>query len=298
MTAKTWAGDKGTNKVDTFWFDPDDVVIVADPSDPSGCYRKSAHHKPRKDLLALFGAFGWIESSIVVLRKDGDRFLVEAGNDRVISLREYNRLAREEGKEPLRMLCARGRGGPEQVTGVVVGENMGRRIPTPSEQAEAWGRLIAIGKSDREIAAMDGVPLAEVRARLAILETSPTVRAKIDSGELPPSAAPALARKSSSKQEEIVAKLPPKAGVREVLAAVKQDNATAKAEKEGKPAPVVRSAPKTSEVRALIRAMEVNPDHGIDADDALRWALGDEMGHELARIEALIRVTAEAKAEK
>ena len=276
MVAKTWAGDKGTGKVDTFWFNPKDVVVVTDPNHPSKLYRKSAKHKPRADLIALFGAVGWSRSSVVVLRKDGDDFLVAAGNDRVISLLEYNRLALAEGKEEVLMLCIRQDGGPEQVAGVTAVENMGRRVLDPVEMAEGWARLLATGKSERTVAEMEGISLAELKSKMKVLEVSPTARAKIKSGDLPPSSAPMLARQSSEKQEEIVATLPPKAGVREVTAAVRQVKATKEAAKEGRAAPVVRVAPKTKDIRWLITALRAN-EHEVSAEDALDWALGTEI---------------------
>jgi hypothetical protein len=271
MAAKTWAGELGTEKVDTFWFDPDDVVVVTDPSDPSGCYRRSAHHKPREDLIALFGEFGWLDSSMVVLRKDGDKFKVAAGNDRVISLREFNRRAREQGRETQRMLCIRQRGGPDQVTGVIVGENEGRRILDPIERAEGWARYLRTGKSERTAAAMAGMKLKEFQAMMTVLEVSPSARAKIKSRDLAPSAAVTLSRESTELQEAVVTRLPPKAGVREVVAAVKQ----AKRAKSGDATPI-RVAPRTSIVRKLLDAVSSGEAHEIGPRDMLLWVLADE----------------------
>lgn len=270
MVAKTWAGSLGTAKVDVFYFDPDEVVVVDDPNHPSGLYRRSAKHAPREDLIALFGALGWITSSVVVLRKDGDEFLVAAGNDRVISLREYNRRARRAGKEPLRMLCARERGGEEQVTGVTVGENEGRRILDPVERAEGWAKYLATGKSEQQGAAMAGMTLTEFKAMMTVLEVSPGARAKIKAGDLPPSAAVTLVRANSEQQEKAIARLPKKAGVRDVIAAVKQ----VKREKAGDASPVL-VAPKTSIVRKLLAALSRRPG-SLSAADALKWVLGDD----------------------
>ena len=168
------------------------------------------------------------------------------------------------------MLCIRQRGGPEQVNGVIVGENEGRRILDPIERAEGWARYLATGKSTRTAAAMAGMTHKEFLAMMTVLEVSPTARAKIKSSDLAPSAAVTLSRESTELQEAVVTKLPPKAGVRQVVAAVKQ----AKRTKSGDNKPVL-VAPRTSIVRKLLAGM-VAGGHDLSADDAIRWVLADE----------------------
>lgn len=181
-----------------FFFDPDDLVLVEDDTDPR--YDPRVRLPVDEGLVAniLYRGQGVLEPAIVA--KDGDQAVVLDGRQRVKAAREANRRLVEQGVDPLRVPCVLRRGDDSDMFAVMVSANEHRATESPIEKARKVARYIHLGHTEEEAATLWGVSRMTIRNWLATLDLAPKVQKAIEAGRISPSAALPLGKLPREEQ--------------------------------------------------------------------------------------------------
>lgn len=185
-------------RADMFFFDPDDLVLVEDDTDPR--YDPRVRLPVDEGLVAniLYRGQGVLEPAIVA--KDGDQAVVLDGRQRVKAAREANRRLVEQGVDPLRVPCVLRRGDDSDMFAVMVSANEHRATESPIEKARKVARYIHLGHTEEEAATLWGVSRMTIRNWLATLDLAPKVQKAIEAGRISPSAALPLGKLPREEQ--------------------------------------------------------------------------------------------------
>lgn len=90
----------------------------------------------------------------------------------------------------------------EQQLDIMMIENMQRQALSPMQEARGFDMMRRLGRNKIAIVRATGCPTSLVDARLALLTLDPKVQRLFEQGELPPSAAKALAALEQPKEQE------------------------------------------------------------------------------------------------
>lgn len=184
-------------------FDPDDLVIIGlDTEDGDKHPLWDPRIKlPVDEALARNIRVRGVLLSIRV-RKNGDRYEVVDGRQRVQSARLAKKWQVAAGEVEVRVPAMVSRGEDADMFGVSVAANELRRGDTPMARARKAQRYLDMGASEEEVCNAFGVRPMTLQAWTTLLDLAPQVRKAVDAGELSASAAATLAGQSNEQQVE------------------------------------------------------------------------------------------------
>lgn len=182
-----------------FLLDPEDVVIVTDPSDP--LYDERVNLPLDEKMVLNMMHCGVVK--VVEITKRGDEAVVVDGRQRIKHAREANKRLRERGMEPLKVRCSVRRGSDAELFGVGCTANEFNRGDSVVLKAEKMNRLMTKhGRSIAECAILFGVTEQTIRNWQAVLELSAPVRKAVDEGRIAVTAAAKLHNLPVADQKE------------------------------------------------------------------------------------------------
>jgi len=182
-TKDTRAAHGASGKRDVLLFDPDDLVLVTDPSHP--LYQPSVNAPPEEADVLNIMHYGIIEPIVVRKNPETGETEVVAGRTRTKALREANRRLKARGDKPHMMPAIAKRGEISMLAGVMVSENAIRRTYSPMERANEMKKLADMNFSDEDIAVTFGLKsVTSVKTAMAVLDATKTVRDAVDSGKV------------------------------------------------------------------------------------------------------------------
>lgn len=272
-----------TTNVDAFAIDPDDLVIIGGKSCPKnvvGAFdTDDGDEHPLYDKrvklpvdvnMAKDMLMNGFQGSIRV-RKNGERFEVVFGRQRVKAARLAKQMADEQGKEAPRVVCIEAGGEDGQLFGLMIGENTHRRGMGVLDQADKIAKYIAMGRSEDEAAISFGMSKQNVKNLLKYGNLTGNVRKAVEKEEISASAAAELADLSREDQEDELKVLLKNAmrGVKPTKAAAKKNVKKRKGEDERTPPP---KRLMLGVLKLYERAEE--SDVPVDFVKGVKWALG------------------------
>jgi hypothetical protein len=211
------------------------------------------HNKPSIEKLALnLLAVGQIHP--VSIAKDGSKAVVTAGRRRVLAFRMINEWVKTKDprcgglNEQLMVVCTTQRGSEADLMFLFVSENEHAVADTPMSKARKANRLLALGKTEAEVAIAFGVTRQAIDNWKKLVDLHQDVQTAVDKGIIPASAAIEL---SALPREEQAAKF-----------AELSKNVVVVVEQAGTPEPLNGEAPKRNgritaqRVRAAARGEE------------------------------------------
>lgn len=201
-TSKKAKAEAAGTRRSILMMDPDDLVIVGlDTEDGPEHYLYDERIKLPLDeqMVRNIMAFGVIQPIVGV--KDGDKSLVNAGRRRVTHAREAKRRQLAQGLDTVKVPVVFRRGEEATLFGVSRAENAIRVNDTPMTNARNAQRMLDMGSSEADIAVAFGVKASTVKDWFALLGLAPKIRAAVDKGQLPSSAAVSLAALPKADQE-------------------------------------------------------------------------------------------------
>lgn len=275
--------EKNTTNIKAFAIDPDDLVIIGGkqcPKNVVGPYdTDDGEEHPlydkrvklpvdvnmAKDML-MNGFRGSIE-----VRKNGERFEVVFGRQRVKAARLAKQMAEEQGKEAPRVVCVLGGGNDAELFGVMIGENVHRRGLTVLDTADKIHRYIALGRSEDEAAVSFGMSKQNVKNLLKYQNLSGVVRKAVEREDISPSAAAALADLPRDEQEAELADL-----LKHAMKGVKPTRAAAKKAAKKRKGEDGRTPPPKRLVLGVLKLYERAEESEVPPEfiKGVKWSLG------------------------
>jgi len=191
-----------------FWMNPDDLVVVTDPTHP--LYDIRVTWKLREEMVQSIMEHGVLEP--IEVRKNDKTVEVARGRRRVLHLREANRRIVAAGGAPLEVRCIVWQGSDIAAAARNAASNISEP-ETPLSRAHKAVHLMNMGRSDEAAAKDVGCSVAHLRANLLpLLDLAPAVQQAIETGKMRSSAALVLKDKPHEEQvqrlEEALAALP------------------------------------------------------------------------------------------
>jgi ParB family chromosome partitioning protein len=239
MSSSETAKKMGATREDTFSFDPETLVVVTDENHP--LYDPRVKLPLEEATIASIQKFGVIMP--VIVRKNGDKYEVVDGRQRVLHAREANRRFKEEGKALIKVPSRiRRAAGDLDTVGVMITTNEVRLDDTVAAKAKKLQKLLALGATEAEAAVVFGCTTASIKNYLAFLDCAPIVQKAIEEHVVPASVAKTLAKVDREEQAKTLSEM--------VAAGATKGRAAAKAVKKGKGAITKPSATPT---RATLR---------------------------------------------
>jgi len=285
MSKNTWDVPRGSAPN---MFDPSDLVILGiDTEDGQAAVLvdiTERHHKASIEILAKnIIACGQIHP--VSINKDGNKAVVTAGRRRVLAFRMINEWVKKKDpragglKEPLRISCTTKRGSEADQMFLMVSENEHAIADTPMSKARKANRLLALNKTEDEVAIAFGVTRQAIENWKKLADLHQDVQKAVDKGVIPASAAMELAVLPRDEQAKKFAELSTNAAA---LAAAAPTNG----KRNGKiTARTVRAAARGQEsprpgIRAVQKIIEaVKADElkvsDIDPLKLMKWFVGE-----------------------
>lgn len=166
------------------------TMVPVDLIDPGDNHRTVFDPDELAALGQSISVVGQIEP--VVLRPDGDRYRLVAGERR---WRAHQLIGKTEIKAMIRTSLT-----AEDVENIMLAENTGRVDLALLEEAEAYARQRAMGKTVDEIAAAAGVARFRVEWRLSLLDLCEVAKDAIRAGRITPAVALELRRLDPERQ--------------------------------------------------------------------------------------------------
>jgi len=288
---------------DMFLVDPADVVVVGidTPDGPEHfLYDERIKLDLDESMVRSIMHDGVIEP--VVVTAIGGKPHVVDGRQRVRCAREANRRLEERGAEPVRVAIVNRRGRLEDLFGVSISANEVRRDDEPLQKGRKVQRYLAMGRTEEEAALAFGVSVQSVRNWLALIELDPTVRKRVETGELKPTAALQLQQLEPEAQREAAESLVErsKAGERVTTRTARRERQERQsASGNGKPASAINERPSLALIRAVVETGEKRkPPLSTEAVLVLRWVLGDVLTESLPGLAAVISDIEQARRTK
>lgn len=185
---------------DCLWFDPNDLVIITDKSNPF--YDPRAELPLNEELVAniLFQNQGVLEP--VLITKDGDAPIVIAGRQRVKAARRANEILSEQGAPLLKVPCLNRKGNEAELYGIALSENEHRKGDSILDKAKKIQRYYNFGGTKKGAAEIFGVSITAISNWEKMLDLAAPIVKAIESGEISASAAAKLADLPRTEQIE------------------------------------------------------------------------------------------------
>ena len=200
--------DAGLHRTSMIWLDPKDLVIIGlDTEDGPEHYLYDARIRLAvSDAdMANVREFGVLKP--IIIQRDGDRWLVVDGRQRVRRARAAADLQTQAGESRLAVPCVTKRGTAERTFALSRAANSGHVESSPLMLANDAQRLIDHGMSQAQAGETMGVSQATISAWLSLLTLSSKVKSAVDTGKVSPSAASKLAKLTAAEQDEALAGL-------------------------------------------------------------------------------------------
>ncbi|ANN78931.1 ParB/RepB/Spo0J family partition protein [Bordetella flabilis] len=245
-------------------FDPDELVLVTDESNP--LYDSRVHLPLDENMVRNIDYQGVLVPIEVTKNPETGEIEVVTGRQRVKNCREANRRRRERGEAMrlipgfVRKLSLRERA--LVLSAATASENAIRQQETPISRAEKMARQLSLGRSEEDIAILFGVKPQTVRESLQLLECCAAVQNAVDAGKIRLAHAKALARMSPEVQ---------RAKVAELIAAGEGVKPHERARRQAKV--IDSNKPKARTKKEITQAIEGSTGESLHA---LRWVLGLE----------------------
>jgi len=207
-------GENGcVGKSDSYWWDPDELILVTDPG--------TAGYDPRAVLPPD-------EAMVRSIMRDGVKMpisirpgapIVVDGRRRTVASREANRRLREAGQAAVRVRCVveSGNDGEAERSAVICNEM--RLDDGPAIKAEKAARLRSHGYDVAEIADTFGVTQQTVKAWLELADAPEKIKKAVREGRM----SKATARKVAQEPAEVQQKAAEAASKKEARKAAKKD---------------------------------------------------------------------------
>lgn len=267
---------------DMYRIDPDQLVIIGiDTKDGS----EHPLHDPRiflpidEAMTRNIAALGVIEP--VVVKKDGDRFLVVDGRQRVRHARAANKELVKAGNEPITVPFIVYRADETSTIGAMVSLNEVRRQDEYQMRAERARRMVEVnGMEIGKVALFFGVHQQTIKAWLAWFDLAPEAQQAVVDGAMTASTASTLAKLPTDEQKKHVEKIVQEhkaTGKHVSRAAVKADT---KAAKHNDEETSISIKPKTRTIR---KAIEMGLLTKEEAEIAL-WIIDGTMNARIKKI--------------
>lgn len=196
-------GAKG--KTNVLMFDPEDLLLVTDPKSP--LFDERVNLPVSEALVRNIMHHGVLETIIVRKNPETGKTEVVAGRQRVKATREANVRLAAQGCETICIPATVRRGDDGSLAGVMVSENEIREDDTPLGRAKKMERLLALGKSEDDLAVLFGCTKTTVKNTLALLECCADVRKAVEKGEINVTAAYDLSKQDVDGQKATLSKM-------------------------------------------------------------------------------------------
>ena len=175
-------GGNHEGKRDSFYCDPDNVVLVDDRG--SAIFDERVFGKPDEKFVLNIMAIG-VHTPISV-RRNPETGAVEcvAGRRRVIACREANRRLVAAGNERRLVPAVVTRGDSSLLMGILISENEIREADSPLNRARKLAAYIALGHSEADAGVLAGVSTSTVRNMLSLLDAPREVQKALERGAI------------------------------------------------------------------------------------------------------------------
>jgi len=187
---------ENVTRTNAYNFDPGDLVVVTDKAHP--LYDPRASLPLNESMIKDIMFRGIIEP--VIVSREGDKYMVVAGRQRVRCALEANKRLKEMGREPIKVVCVLRRGNESDLFGVSISENENRLDDTPLGRAAKCQRYLSLGRSEEEAAITFGVSITCIKQWLKMLECCPQVRKAVENNVISASAAAVLSDLPAEEQ--------------------------------------------------------------------------------------------------
>jgi ParB family chromosome partitioning protein len=249
---------------DVFSVDPEDLTLVTDPASP--IYDERVHLPVEADFLASIMEHGVKEA--VKVKRNGDRWEVVNGRQRVKAARKANKIFEAAGKEKMFVPTTLEQADEKQAMKLMVALNEHRRDDDPITKANKARRMRDKQIPEKEVAAQFGLKVGQLRELMKVLDTTPKVQKLVANGELSVQTAAGISDLPREEQDAKIEELKATVGLNRTTVA-----ATVKARKVAKETGndvAITVAPKRALVLALADDLTKNAP-GIAA--LLYWVL-------------------------
>jgi len=272
-----------SGKKDVLLFDPENLALVEDPTNP--LYDERVALPVSEALVLNIMAYGVIEPIVVRKNAETEQTEVVAGRQRVKACREANKRLMAKGCEPHRIAAIVKRGDSATLMGVMVSENEIREDDTPIGRARKAARFIDLGRTVEEAGVMLGISVPSVKNLLGLLDGPAVVRKAVEAGVVSVSDGYKLSKLEPAEAAERIERIKQEAP-RTVGKKRSGNGAKARAIVDGDAVKRPRS-----KAEILAKLEEVRTGVMLEAERTLieatlRWALGDAPGTE-ARVNLL-----------
>lgn len=235
-------------------------MLVTEPNSP--LYDERVHLPEDEDMARNIDYQGVLEPIAVSKNPETGETEMVIGRQRVKNARLANKWRRERGAAPIQVPGYVHKGNRRDALDVIVSENEVRQADSPLGRAEKMRRLMAIGRSEQEVAVVFGCKVATVRNTLALLECTAAVQKAVESGAINMTHATQLAKLEPAEQRTKVTEL------------VAAGEGAKPHERARKQRAVLGAAQQRMKARKQI-LQELDSATGERAE-ALRWVLGME----------------------
>ena len=183
---------------DLFRMNPEALVIVIDKAHP--LYDERANLDLSEHFVSSIMEHGILEP--VLIRKNGPLFEVMDGRQRVRGAIEANKRFSGAGSDKVVLVpVIMRRENDIDAAKVMIAANEIRQADTPLVRARKAQRLLDLGALLPEVARQFGIAVDTLNENLQLLNTSSEVQAAVESGEVPATAASAVASLPRSEQK-------------------------------------------------------------------------------------------------
>lgn len=183
-----------------FNLDPNSLTIIGidtkhtgrgDSGHPSGLFHPLYDERvflPRNPQHVAFAKEHGIPY-VVLATKEGDQVIPVEGRQRILDLREGNKLRVKEGLEPYTIKVDLMRGDATKKTAFMIAGNSLRTEENPVHAAMKLQAFIDLGNSEEAAAVVAGCTVTSVRQKLSLLELDAHVQKAVSTGKVTMSAA-------------------------------------------------------------------------------------------------------------
>lgn len=247
-----------------FYFDPEELVLVEDKTDPLYDQRVTEKVNERLVKNIMFEGQGVLEP--VIIRKVGEQAVVVDGRQRVKAAREANRRLVEAGNDPLTVPAVLRRGDDKAMFGVMIATNEHRLDDNLMVKADKVARFLNQGGTEVEAAVAFGVSRQTITNWLRMLDLDEEVKRHVSQGKLSASAAAELHSLPRDEQKAKAAEM--------VAVGAKTVESAREVARGGKPTERKPKVKSRKEIQAAVDGFEEAPAATKEAARALRWVLG------------------------
>ncbi len=259
---------------DTFRVDPDNLVVVTDPSHP--LFDERVHLPLNEDTVLDIMQRGVVVN--VIVRRNGNLFEVVDGRQRVRHALEANRRFKE-ARQKTRVLIPVSirREDDNQAASLTVALNEHRTDDTPLVKARKAQRLLDLGEPPEAVARSFRMTVGAMRSLLKVLDSDKSVQTAVEKGEVHFTAASRLSALPRDEQKKALEEL--KASGQGVSKKVISKKVAAKVEakRTGGQEKALVMAPKRALVAAVCDAYTADEQAiRVMPSDLLKWVLSGQ----------------------